>query len=469
MQLKILEGLAIANEAASIINDINKDVGKDAISLYGEFTASLHELGQAINEVWVGPNTPLAAKIQALNMAAARVRSLEGEADRLVLERAALNKQIAAKAQRNRYADLITRVNRSDAMRKYDLALDNAARYAWLAVKAYDYETSLSEGHPAAAGELLEEIVKTRSLGNWSNGEPHGGAGGLAEILQEMSANYNALKGQIGLNNGQGEANLLSLRTEMMRISPDATSGSRWRDALAGARVADLWKVPEFREYCRPFAAPESGPQPGLVIEFSTEITSGKNFFGRPLSGLDHAFSPANYATKVRSFTAAFPGYDNDGTTPQLSISPRFYLVPAGLDLQYCSDTLYPEARSWNVVSQRIPVPFPVNTSTLGDLNYSPNMDGVDGSYAERIRFGDSRAFITDNGLTGADDMLQSPLTPGWNSSSRLYGRSIWNTRWLLILPGATLSADKDAGLDRFINTVTDVKLYLETYSNQGM
>lgn len=460
---------AAAAESSAKITELAKDAEGETFSQYNECVATLNDLAQEYNNLWVTPQPVLATKIQALNMAASHVRSIIAEAERLVEERTALNKQIAAKAQRNRYADLITRVNRSDAMRKYDLALDNAARYAWLAVKAYDYETSLSEGHPAAAGEMLEEIVKTRSLGNWSDGEPRGGAGGLAEILHNMSANYNALKGQIGLNNGQGEANLLSLRTEMMRISPDATSDERWKDALAGARVADLWKVPEFREYCRPFAAPASGPQPGLVIEFSTEITSGKNFFGRPLSGLDHAFSPANYATKVRSFTAAFPGYDDDGTLPQLSISPRFYLVPAGLDMQYCSDTLYPEARSWNVVSQRIPVPFPVNTSKLGDLNYSPNMDGVDGSYAERIRFGDSRAFITDNGLTGADDMLQSPLTPGWNSSSRLYGRSVWNTRWLLILPGATLSADKDKGLDRFINTVTDVKLYLETYSNQGM
>jgi hypothetical protein len=31
------------------------------------------------------------------------------------------------------------------------------------------------------------------------------------------------------------------------------------------------------------------------------------------------------------------------------------------------------------------------------------------------------------------------------------------------------LSADKDGGLDRFIETVRDIQLYLETYSNQGM
>jgi hypothetical protein len=257
----------------------------------------------------------------------------------------------------------------------------------------------------------------------------------------------------------------------MMRISPASSSDDRWRTALSAARVADLWQVPEFAQYCRPFATPGDGAQPGLVIPFSTEITRGKNFFGRPLSGLDHAFSPANYATKIKSFTAAFQNYDvdPDGTNPQLSASPRFYLVPVGQDMQYCSDTDFPTIRSWNVVSQRIPVPYVLNPESLGDLTYQPGMDGQDGVYAERIRYGDSRAFISDYGLTAADEMTLGALAPGWNSSSRLYGRSVWNTRWLLILPGATLSTDPDAGLTRFIHTVTDIKLYLETYSNQGM
>ncbi len=448
--------------------ELAQEAGKETIGRYNEFLEVLHELGETLSEE-EGKRGALMAPLQKLNYAT--INSLIAEGERLQLERAALNRQIAAKAQRNRYADLVTRLNRTEAMRKYDLALDNALRYAWLAVKTYDYETSLSEGHPASAAHLLDEIVKTRSLGNWEGGEPHGGNGGLAEILDELSANYDTLQGQIGLNNAQGEANVLSLRSEMMRISPASSSDDRWRTALSAARVADLWQVPEFAQYCRPFATPGDGAQPGLVIPFSTEITRGKNFFGRPLSGLDHAFSPANYATKIKSFTAAFQNYDvdSDGTNPQLSASPRFYLVPVGQDMQYCSDTDFPTIRSWNVVSQRIPVPYVLNPESLGDLTYQPGMDGQDGVYAERIRYGDSRAFISDYGLTAADEMTLGALAPGWNSSSRLYGRSVWNTRWLLILPGATLSTDPDAGLTRFIHTVTDIKLYLETYSNQGM
>ncbi|MFM1943026.1 MAG: hypothetical protein RI897_2008 [Verrucomicrobiota bacterium] len=470
---RIALGLDLAAAVAELsakIAEISEHAGSETIEAYNEFLELLKELSAELKDE-ERQRAQLMAPLWRLKMAEGHVRSVVAEGERLVAERAALNRQIAAKAQRNRYADLVTRLNRTEAMRKYDLALDNALRHAWLTVKTYDYETSLSDSHPASATKLLEEIVKTRTLGNWADGEPHGGNGGLAEILEELSADYDALQGQIGLNNSQGEANIVSLRSEMMRISPLADSDNRWRDALAASLVADLWRVPEFAQYCRPFAPPSDGAQPGLVVEFSTQIASGKNFFGRALSGLDHAFSPANYATKIRAFTAVFQGYDVDavGSSSQLSISPRFYLVPVGLDLQYCSDTQVPTVRSWDVVSQRIPVPYVLNEESLGSYDYQPTMNGLDGAYAERIRFGDSRAFISDYGLTGADEMTLDPLHPGWNSSSRLYGRSAWNTRWLLIIPGATLSADKDAGLARFIETVTDIKLYLETYSNQGM
>jgi len=55
---------------------------------------------------------------------------------------------------------------------------------------------------------------------------------------------------------------------------------------------------------------------------------------------------------------------------------------------------------------------------------------------------------------------------------SRLVGRSVWNTRWLLIIPGQNLLYDPDEGIETFIhgapipgsdertgNGVTDIKL----------
>jgi hypothetical protein len=52
--------------------------------------------------------------------------------------------------------------------------------------------------------------------------------------------------------------------------------------------------------------------------------------------------------------------------------------------------------------------------------------------------------------------------------SSRLIGRSVWNTKWLLIIPAGTLYYDRGVALSAFINGVSDIKLYFQTYSYSG-
>ncbi|MFM8359322.1 MAG: hypothetical protein ACKOET_12305, partial [Verrucomicrobiota bacterium] len=315
-----LKRLADILEFETKIAEITKDAGKETIDTYNEFLDALKELSHMLAEE-EGQRGKLMAPLQKLNYAEVSTRIAEGE--RLQLERAAFNRRIAASAQRNRYADLVVRLSRNEAARKFDAALDNALRYAWLAAKAYDYETSLSENHPAGIQTLLDQIVQTRSLGLWQDGEPQVGNGGLADLLARLKSSYDALQGQIGLNNAQFESSLFSLRTEAFRISTD----QGWVDALKAARVPDLWKLPEFRQYCRPFDQPANGPQPGLVVEFSTEMNPGRNFFGRPLSALDHGYSTANYATKIRELAVGFPGYKL-GPGATLAVSPRVSLIP---------------------------------------------------------------------------------------------------------------------------------------------
>jgi hypothetical protein len=112
------------------------------------------------------------------------------------------------------------------------------------------------------------------------------------------------------------------------------------------------------------------------------------------------------------------------------------------------------------VVNQRIPTPFVINTSNLSDSSFMPATDSLNGSFAERLRFGDFRAYPTVKGAAvGADATY---------TDSRLFGRSVWNTQWLLVVPGAALGADPKASLDRFVQTVTDIQLQFETYSHQG-
>ena len=390
----------------------------------------------------------------------------QAEGFRLLREREAFNKTLASKVQKNRYQDMIFRLSRNEAMSKYQSAFNNTARYTWLAARAYDYETGLDEGHPAAPGALLDRIIRERQLGLWADGEPRSGKGGLAEILSQLGGNFAVLKSPLGILNPQPETEKISLRSELFRIGPgvaddgDAASDDRWKDAIKARIVPDLNSMPEFIRHCRPFADPAAGPQPGIVIRFPTVIESGKNFFGLQLTAGDHAYSAANFATKIQSFGVWLENYNAAG----LSTSPRAYLLPVGNDYLRTSTSALPVTRAFNVVEQRIPIPFVINDSNLINPGYIPTLNGVDGNFGELRRHGDFRMYH-DNGDPEPDDSETI-------SSNRLVARSVWNSEWLLIIPGSSLRAldpaDRDSGLKAFADHVQDIKLYFLTYSHQG-
>src|SRR5438045_3859510 len=144
------------------------------------------------------------------------------------------------------------------------------------------------------------------------------GIEGVRALKQKAPA---LLKGQLGFNNPQTETGRFSLRKELLRISGNDTSDSLWRDELKKNIVPDLWAIPEFRRYCRPFAPESAGPQPGLVIRFPTTVTFGLNFFAWPLGGGDNSYDPTLFATKVRSAGVWFENYTATG----LSQTPRVY------------------------------------------------------------------------------------------------------------------------------------------------
>lgn len=442
-------------------------------------------------------------KQEALRQVSDKYRALLDSGLRLLDERELHNKRTAGAAQQNRYQDFTFRVARNDALSKYRAAFDLAARYAYLAAKAYDYETNLDPNDPASARPILTQIIRARTLGAMDNGAPRLGSGGLADALATMKVNFDVLKTQMGFNNPQTETGRFSLRTELFRIASGpmlngardtstnivsyggqnmsaaaawAASDSKWRDALQNGSgggysakvIPDLWQIPEFRRYCRPFAPESAGAQPGLVITFGTQIVFGKNFFGWPLGGGDSAYDPSHFATKVRSVGLWFENYNGEG----LSLTPRAYLIPAGLDIMLVPTSLELATREWNVIDQKIPIPLPVSQSNLRDPNWIPLRDSLNGSIAEIRRYSMFRAYH-DAGF--ATDQM--------TSDSRLVGRSVWNTRWMLIIPGGTFLASAQEGLDTFIrgrvvpgsspavrdgNGVKDIKLFFQTYAYSG-
>ena len=347
------------------------------------------------------------------------------------------------------------RVFRNDAVRQYRDQFDLAARYVHLAATAYDYESNMigSEGNSGKA--FLTEIIRQRSPGVVRDGVPIAGLPGLADPMARMGANYKVMKTQMGFNNPQTETGKFSIRNELFRLRDGSGDGTTlWKAKLKESLVDDLWKVPEFRRYCRPMAPESAGAQPGIVIRFPTTVTFGLNFFGWPLSGGDSAYDASQYATRIRSAGIWFEGYDGGG----MSMTPRVYLVPVGADVLRSPNGSNFETRLWRVVDQKIPLPFPIQQRQLQDPKYSPMLDSLGGSFVEIRKFSSLRAYHDGGDFDPSEA----------SSDSRLVGRSVWNTQWMMVIPGGTLLNDKTKGLDSFINSVSDIKLFFQTYAYSG-
>jgi len=219
-------------------------------------------------------------------------------------------------------------------------------------------------------------------------------------------------------------------------------------------RVANLWDVPEFKRYCRPFAPQTAGAQPGIVIRFPTTVTFGLNYFGWPLGGGDNAYDPTVFATKVRSAGVWFQNYLGSG----LSLTPRVYLIPAGAEVLRSPSGTGLDVRMWRVVDQKIPVPFPIGASSFTDPSWIPIDNSLSDAFGGIRQFSSFRAYHDSGNFSDAEVI----------SDSRLIGRSVWNTDWMLIIPGGTFLYDPNQGLDTFVGSCGDIKIFFQTYGYSG-
>ncbi|MFT7514920.1 MAG: hypothetical protein ACI9QL_004145, partial [Candidatus Omnitrophota bacterium] len=477
----------IALRVVELVTAISLDVAEQEVNLANDTADRLNSKREMLKDIedLVGdePSLRIAIfkEIEALRALSDRYRSLLNEGGRLVDERAAFNKRVAAMTQQNRYQDMSFRVSRNHALEVYHSTLDLAARYAYLAAKTYDYETSLAVTDPGSPRDLYSEIIRATGPGLVVSGVPQLQEGGLAHSLAWLKTNYDSLKSQLGFNNPQTETGKISLRTELFRILPSGEDqpdipGSEfenggqdsdviWRQKLQDMRVPDLWDIPAYRYFARPFASDidadgNTVAEPGMVIQFSTKILAGQNFFGKLLSGGDHAYDPSVFATKIRGVGVWFSHYDSTSILDGLPEAPRVYLIPVGTDIMSIANSPRPDVqRAWHVVDQRLPIPMPALSSALDTSNWRPLIDSLNGGAGETRRFSSFRAYH-DKG----DELLLNELV----FDTRLVGRSVWNTDWMLIIPGLTLNSDPDEGLDRFVENVKDIKLIFQTYGYSG-
>ncbi len=413
-----------------------------------------------------------------------KMRVLMAEGDRIQAERETFRQKASALIQGYRTKDFGFRTFRNEALESYKSLFDLAGRYTFLAARAYDYETGLADAAGSAkAADFFQKIVRARAVGVFADGRPQPagsqlGDPGLSGVLAQMNGDWSVVKSRFGFNNPDRYRTTFSLRTEKERIINGSDGDVPWGDVLAAAATSNILEDDDVRRYCMQVNSAGALSVPGFVIPFQTTISSGYNFFGQPLAGGDSTFSPTSFATKIRSNGVAFTGYvgmaspsslggtlvGTGATTPPdpytgfadqnaLSSTPYVYLVPCGVDSMRApalGDSSV--VRSWTIEDQAIPMPFDVGGATA--LNSGDLVNSV-----FTIRKHQAFRAVPDGTVFSS--------SPGF-LNSRLIGRSVWNSRWKLVIPGPTLLADPARGMDTFKRTVKDIKIHFETYSYSG-
>ena len=414
--------------------------------------------------------------------AAEAVNRQLSEGNRLLAERSLFRQRAAAVVQGYRTRDVVFRTFRNEALEQYRTLFDLASRYTYLAAKSYDYETGLL-GSAAGRG-VLNSIVSARSIGDLTGNVPRATAGstgdaGLAGAMAKLQSDWSVAKSRLGINNPDQNGTVFSLRRELFRIRDDpaiTTDDTIWRQTLEQNFVPNLLADPDVALLCRNLQKPDGSSVPGVILSFRTAIQHGQNFFGLSLAEGDHAFSASNYSTKIYSVGVVLSGYvgiDPNlngsatspvvfGTTPNaLSATPYVYLIPTGTDYMRApplGDT--DDIRGWQVADQALPLPYNLGATKFSSSQYVyANGSLMEVPWVTR-RHNAFRA-------VSEPSFFYSSM-PAEFTSSRLVGRSVWNSGWKIVIPAYTLHSNEQEGLNRFAASVSDIKLFLRTYSNAG-
>jgi hypothetical protein len=150
-----------------------------------------------------------------------------------------------------------------------------------------------------------------------------------------------------------------------------------------------------------------------------------------------------------------------------LAATPYIYLIPVGVDSMR-SPPLgdASQIRTWNVQDLAIPLPFNIGGSGFSTKGLFQSADSLS---EPLFNLRKHAAFRPVSDPSKFDLVFYSDSLPRNEFiNNRLVGRSVWNSQWKIVIPGRALLNNPDEGLERFIRTVTDIKLNFTTYSYSG-
>lgn len=464
------EAADLEGQAQEFIDDYNFDsVKKQHVvefeRLYDQVLAAAYEI---------------TARLTELQRANEKVSRLYGEASHILSERETFRQRAAAVVQGYRTRDVVFRDLRNEELEQYKSLFDLAQTYVYCAARAYDYETGLLSGSTGKA--FVDEIIQSYSIGAWVGDNPverGRGDSGLASILGGLRDDWSVAKGRLGINNPDRNGTLFSLRQELFRIRTDqatADDNLLWQQVLQQHIMSNVLNDPDVAMYCANIRKADGTPVPGIVIPFGTTIEAGRNFFGWPLAPGDHAFTQSAYATKIFSSGLVFKGYVGmdpyavgvagaggpaSSAANALAATPYAYLIPAGVDTMRMppfGDTN--SIRSWSVKDQALPLPKNIGAALNSGIQFFTPQGTLNEDLWIRRKHQAFRAVD--------DPAYFYSSMPAEFTNSRLVGRSVWNSRWKLVIPAYSLLNNEQDGLDRFSKSVSDIKWFLRTYSNSG-
>ncbi|MFM8879124.1 MAG: hypothetical protein ACKOKG_08330, partial [Verrucomicrobiota bacterium] len=432
-----------------------------------------------------------------LDDAQMKLRALVAEGNRIQADRQAFRTRAAAEIQGYRTRDVAFRLFRNEKLDRYKKLVDLSSSYSLLAANAYDYETGLLNSQSGRS--FVDRIIQARALGVVRDGKPQFtgssvGDPGLSGALAEMYSDWSVLKGRLGFNNPDAYGTTASLRTENFRVLPGVDGDTAWKDVLNRARRDDLLQDVDVRRMCMQLDRGDGLAVPGIVLEFSTTIADGMNLFGQPLAAGDHAYHSSAFATKIFGLGVALEGYKGmDNPFPNtavvtgsgavspadpnlafmdptaMSATPYVYLIPVGLDSMR-SPPLGDQStvRTWSVQDVTVPMPFNIGGSDFSTKKLWQSSESLTEPLFsirkhQAFRPVPTASVFTPNIYGNSGGLARSQFT-----NSRLIGRSVWNSNWKLVIPGQTLLNNPAEGLDRFIQSVKDVKLHIVSYSYSG-
>jgi hypothetical protein len=427
----------------------------------------------------VSAHFELAAQAAAIQRASENVRNLIAAGEKLQADRETFRQRAAAVVQGYRTKDITFRTFRNEALEQYRSLYDLAARYTYLAAKSYDYETGLLGS--TSGQSAINAIVASRALGDLTGGQPQAtvstlGDAGLAGTMARLQSDWSVAKPRLGINNPDQNGTLFSLRRELFRVLPDASGDTAWQQTLEQHIMANVMADPDVAAHARNLKKPDGSAVPGIVIPFSTTIRHGYNLFGLPYAAGDHNYSPSNFATKIYSVGTVLRGYvgmdpyaagtpnagsPNSTAANALGATPYVYLIPVGTDYLLApplGDT--GAVRAFDVRDQALPLPFNLGATAFSSTQFF-NANGTLSEAPWILR--KHQAFRPVN-----DPAFFYGTVPAEFTSSRLVGRSVWNSGWKLVIPAYALLNNETEALNRFVASVKDIELFLRTYSHSG-